>query len=152
MIRAILTSGSMRSLRHKPDRSCATKPGHTACHRHAEEVGLDQTRCPNLSDRAAILVTKPTTTIHASPGPTPSQRHDVEIAILANPDPADVAALPHLALIQSLWAGVERLVSELGPSAPRIVRMVDPEMARTMSEAVLAWTYSIQRDMPAYAH
>src|SRR3954447_8814515 len=33
MIRAILTSGSMRSLRHKPDRSCATKPGHTACHR-----------------------------------------------------------------------------------------------------------------------
>src|SRR6185312_15896548 len=34
MIRAILTSGSMRSLRHKPDRSCATKPGHTACHRH----------------------------------------------------------------------------------------------------------------------
>src|SRR6185369_8015840 len=35
MIRAILTSGSMRSLRHKPDRSCATKPGHTACHRHS---------------------------------------------------------------------------------------------------------------------
>src|SRR4051812_1447361 len=25
MIRAILTSGSMRSLRHKPDKSCATK-------------------------------------------------------------------------------------------------------------------------------
>jgi glyoxylate/hydroxypyruvate reductase len=82
----------------------------------------------------------------------PSQRHDVEIAIVANPDPADVAALPHLALIQSLWAGVERLVSELGPSAPPIVRMVDPEMARTMSEAVLAWTYYIQRDMPTYAH
>jgi len=82
----------------------------------------------------------------------PSQRHDVEIAIVANPDPADVAALPHLALIQSLWAGVERLVSELGPNAPPIVRMVDPEMARTMSEAVLAWTYSIQRDMPTYAH
>src|SRR3954447_23714391 len=34
MIRAILTSGSMRSLRHKPDRSCATKPGHISCHRH----------------------------------------------------------------------------------------------------------------------
>src|SRR3954470_2236063 len=33
MIRAILTSGSMRSLRHKPDRSCATKPGHISCHR-----------------------------------------------------------------------------------------------------------------------
>src|SRR3954468_7037335 len=35
MIRTILTSGSMRSLRHKPDRSCATKPGHTACHRQS---------------------------------------------------------------------------------------------------------------------
>ena len=43
----------------------------------------------------------------------PSQRRDVEIAIVANPDPADVAGLPNLALIQSLWAGVERLVSEL---------------------------------------
>src|SRR5215207_4773573 len=41
MIRAILTSGSMRSLRHKPDRSCATKPGHISCHRHQlfEELG-----------------------------------------------------------------------------------------------------------------
>src|SRR3954451_8132574 len=39
MIRAILTSGSMRSLRHKPDRSCATKPGHISCHRH-EKVTL----------------------------------------------------------------------------------------------------------------
>src|SRR4051812_35592142 len=33
MIRAILTSGSMRSLRHKSDRSCATKLGHISCHR-----------------------------------------------------------------------------------------------------------------------
>src|SRR4051795_11794102 len=41
MIRAILTSGSMRSLRHKPDRSCATKPGHTACHRHRAARHLD---------------------------------------------------------------------------------------------------------------
>jgi glyoxylate/hydroxypyruvate reductase A len=81
----------------------------------------------------------------------PSRRPDVEIAIIANPNPADVAGLPNLALVQSLWAGVERLVSELGPSAPPIVRLVDPEMARTMSEAVLAWTLYLQRDMPAYA-
>src|SRR3954453_5282960 len=38
MVRAILTSGSMRSLRQKPDRSCATKPGHISCHRQAEEA------------------------------------------------------------------------------------------------------------------
>src|SRR4051794_20196358 len=34
VIRAILTSGSMRSLRRKPDRSCAPKPGHISCQRH----------------------------------------------------------------------------------------------------------------------
>src|SRR3954452_10772264 len=80
-----------------------------------------------------------------------SQRTRVDIAVVANPDPADISALPNLALVHSLWAGVERLVSELGPSAPPIVRLVDPELARTMSEAVLAWTYYLQRDMPAYA-
>src|SRR3954463_81423 len=41
MIRAILTSGSMRSLRHKPDRSCATKPGHISCHRHGALLRID---------------------------------------------------------------------------------------------------------------
>src|SRR3954454_981159 len=44
MIRAILTSGSMRSLRHKPDRSCATKPGHTACHRQEAARALAAVR------------------------------------------------------------------------------------------------------------
>lgn len=74
----------------------------------------------------------------------------VEIAVVANPDPAEVAQLPNLKWIHSLWAGVERLVAELGPKAPPIVRLVDPELARTMAEAVLAWTYYIHRDMPAY--
>src|SRR4051812_9024098 len=40
----------------------------------------------------------------------PSRHSDVEIAVGPNPDPADVAGLPNLALVQSLWAGVERLV------------------------------------------
>lgn len=78
------------------------------------------------------------------------QRMRVRIAIVANPDPADVAALPNLVWVQSLWAGVEQLVAKLPPGGPPIVRMVDPEMSRTMAEAVLAWTYYLQRDMPAY--
>lgn len=78
------------------------------------------------------------------------QRAAAEIAIVANPDPRDVAALPHLKWIHSLWAGVERLVAELGEAAPPIVRLEDPELARVMAEAVLAWTYYLQRDMPAY--
>ena len=42
---------------------------------------------------------------------TADQRKAVEIAVVANPDPADVAALPRLVWLQSLWAGVERLVA-----------------------------------------
>ena len=100
---------------------------------------------------AALTAVMPNENVVLSRTLDPSRRSDVEIAIVANPDPSDVAGLPNLALVQSLWAGVERLVSELGAGAPPIVRMVDPEMARTMSEAVLAWTYYLQRDMPTYA-
>src|SRR3954463_16527268 len=48
MIRAILTSGSMRSLRHKPDRSCATKPGHISCHRQRRSLSAVQRSWPGL--------------------------------------------------------------------------------------------------------
>ncbi|MCZ7471127.1 glyoxylate/hydroxypyruvate reductase A [Agrobacterium sp. O3.4] len=81
---------------------------------------------------------------------TSEQRGAVDFAIVANPDPADIAALPGLTWIHSLWAGVERLVLELGNKAPPIVRLKDPELSRVMAEAVLAWTYYLQRDMPAY--
>ncbi|SON55696.1 Glyoxylate/hydroxypyruvate reductase A [Hartmannibacter diazotrophicus] len=79
-----------------------------------------------------------------------SQRAEAEIAIVANPDPDHVRQLPGLVWIHSLWAGVERLVAELGETAPPIVRLVDPELSRVMAEAVLAWTYYLHRDMPRY--
>lgn len=74
----------------------------------------------------------------------------VEVAIVANPDPAQVRRLGKLAWMQSLWAGVEKLVAEPAFAAIPIVRMVDPELARTMAEAVLAWTLYLHRDMPTY--
>lgn len=80
------------------------------------------------------------------------QKRETEIAIVANPDPAHIAVLPGLKWVHSLWAGVERLVAELGHSSPPLVRLVDPELSRVMAEAVLAWTYYLQRDMPAYRH
>jgi len=82
---------------------------------------------------------------------TPAQRADVDLAIVANPDPSDLTQLPRLVWVQSLWAGVERLVAELGDFPRPIVRLVDPELARTMAEAALAWTYYLFRDMPLYA-
>jgi glyoxylate/hydroxypyruvate reductase A len=100
---------------------------------------------------AALSAAMPEETIAPFRAIAPARRGDVDVAIVADPDPADVAALPNLAFVQSLWAGVERLASELGPDAPPIVRLVDPEMARTMAGAALAWTLYLQRDMPAYA-
>lgn len=82
---------------------------------------------------------------------TSAQRAEADIAIVANPDPADLTALPGLVWVQSLWAGVDRLVSELKGFPHPIVRLVDPELTRTMAEAALAWTYYLFRDMPAYA-
>lgn len=78
-------------------------------------------------------------------------RAAVDIAIVANPDPMDLARLPGVKWIHSLWAGVERLVSEIGDNTLPVVRLVDPQLSRTMAEAVLAWTYYLFRDMPAYA-
>jgi glyoxylate/hydroxypyruvate reductase A len=74
----------------------------------------------------------------------------VDIAIVANPDPVYLERLPNLKWVHSLWAGVERLVLELKGFSHPIVRLVDPELARTMAEAVLAWTLYLSRDMPAY--
>ncbi|GJE02799.1 2-hydroxyacid dehydrogenase [Methylobacterium isbiliense] len=99
---------------------------------------------------SALSGALPEARIRPFAGLSAAQRAEVEIAIVANPDPAEVALLPRLAWIQSLWAGVERLVRDLGARGIPIVRLVDPELARTMAEAVLAWTYYLQRDMPAY--
>ena len=81
-----------------------------------------------------------------------AERAAAKVAIVANPDPAKVAALPNLVWVQSLWAGVERLAADLPDDGPLIVRLTDPQMAETMSEAVLAWTLYLHRDMPRYMH
>lgn len=100
---------------------------------------------------ASLAAAMPELSVRALRDLDAQARAGVEVAIVANPDPADLALLPNLKWIHSTWAGVERLVAELGIDAPPIVRLVDPELARTMAEAVLAWTYYLQRDMPAYA-
>ncbi|MET1114404.1 MAG: glyoxylate/hydroxypyruvate reductase A [Comamonas sp.] len=79
------------------------------------------------------------------------ERKACEVAIVANPDPADLRTLPNLQWVHSVWAGVERLVADLQDSPVQIVRLVDPQLADTMAEAVLAWTLYLHRDMPRYA-
>jgi glyoxylate/hydroxypyruvate reductase A len=79
------------------------------------------------------------------------QRQSCQLAIVANPDPADILRLPQLVWLHSVWAGVERLLADLANSDLKIVRLVDPQLADTMAEAVLAWVLYLHRDMPAYA-
>jgi len=80
-----------------------------------------------------------------------AQKSACEFAIVANPDPNELADLPNLKWVQSLWAGVERMVAAFPEAGFKIVRLVDPHLAETMSEAVLAWTLFLHRDMPYYA-
>lgn len=84
-----------------------------------------------------------------------SQAENVDIAIVANPDPKELTRFPNLIWIQSLWVGVENLVDEMigetvGKSV-KLVKLVDPQLAKTMAESVLAWTLYLQRNMPEYA-
>jgi len=80
-----------------------------------------------------------------------SHAKDVNIAIVANPDPAELAKYPNLVWIQSLWAGVEKLATVLASSPIKLVRLIDPQLAISMAESVLAWTLYLQRNMPDYA-
>ncbi|SFG12447.1 2-hydroxyacid dehydrogenase [Neptunomonas qingdaonensis] len=82
---------------------------------------------------------------------TAQQKQLCTLAVVANPDPAELRQLPNLQWVHSTWAGVERMVAELSVTERLpIVRLVDPTLAHTMAEAVLAWTLYLHRDMPAY--
>ena len=73
-----------------------------------------------------------------------------EVAIVANPDAERLSRLENLKWIQSVWAGVDEMLnSGVGEIIP-IVRLVDPNLAKVMSEAVLAATFYLHRDIPRY--
>ncbi len=62
----------------------------------------------------------------------------VEVAIVANPAHGVLQGLPNLRLIQSLWAGVDKLLTDptLPPGVP-LARMVDPAMNEAMVQTAL---------------
>jgi glyoxylate/hydroxypyruvate reductase A len=76
----------------------------------------------------------------------------VEAAVVASPPHGSLQGLPRLRLIQSLWAGVDRLLSDpdLPPGVP-IARMVDPQMTQAMVETALWAVLSLHRGFFAYA-
>lgn len=76
----------------------------------------------------------------------PAQAAAVEIAVVANPPPGSLQGLPRLALIQSLWAGVDRLLQDLTlPAGVPLCRMVDPAMNEAMVQTALWATLALHR-------
>ncbi|HLL18017.1 MAG TPA: glyoxylate/hydroxypyruvate reductase A [Rubrivivax sp.] len=76
----------------------------------------------------------------------------VEAAVVANPQPGSLSGFPNLRLIQSLWAGVDRLLADrsLPPNVP-IARMVDPAMTAAMVQTALWAVLSLHRGFFDYA-
>ena len=82
----------------------------------------------------------------------PALREDIDVAIVANPPPGQLAGLPRLGLIQSLWAGVDRLLAD--PTLPAevlLARMVDPAMNTAMAETALWAVLTLHRHFHLYA-
>ena len=69
--------------------------------------------------------------------PEVGDRAEIEAALVWRPPPGELARYPNLKAILSLGAGIEGLIAD--PTLPDvpIARMVDPSLARTMTEYVL---------------
>jgi glyoxylate/hydroxypyruvate reductase A len=75
---------------------------------------------------------------------------DVRVAVVDGPSAAQLDRLVNLEFVQSTWAGVEEVLPVVPPHVS-VARMIDPQLADTMAEAVTAWTLYLHRDMPRYA-
>ncbi len=81
-----------------------------------------------------------------------AQPDAVQAAVVANPAPGSLQGLPQLKLVQSLWAGVDRLLADATlPAGVPLARMVDPAMTAAMAETALWAVLSLHRGFFAYA-
>ena len=79
-------------------------------------------------------------------------RLSMSAAVVANPPPGSLKGFDGLRLIQSLWAGVDRLLADTSlPAGVPIARMVDPAMSAAMAETALWAVLSLHRGFFAYA-
>jgi glyoxylate/hydroxypyruvate reductase A len=77
---------------------------------------------------------------------------EADVAVVANPLPGRLAGCTRLRLIQSLWAGVDRLLADATlPRDVPIARMVDPMMNRAMAETAAWAVLSLHRRAFDYA-
>jgi len=78
--------------------------------------------------------------------------HDIDVALVANPPPGSLRDLPNLRFIQSLWAGVDRLLADASvPAQVPLARMVDPAMNEAMAQTALWAVLSLHHGFFGYA-
>lgn len=83
---------------------------------------------------------------------TPAVDRNVDMALVANPPAGALKGLPHLGFIQSMWAGVDKLLrDDTIPSHVPLARMVDPAMSAAMAETALWATLNLHRGYFQYA-
>src|SRR5258705_4982774 len=76
----------------------------------------------------------------------------IDIAIVANPPAGSLQGLPKLRLIQSLWAGVDKLLRDATiPVDVPLARMVDPAMNDAMAQTALWAVLALHRGFFTYA-
>jgi glyoxylate/hydroxypyruvate reductase A len=82
----------------------------------------------------------------------PATDGEITMALIANPPAGALKDLPRLGFIQSMWAGVDKLLRDDSlPSHVPLARMVDPAMSAAMAETALWATLSLHRDYFGYA-
>jgi glyoxylate/hydroxypyruvate reductase len=76
----------------------------------------------------------------------------ITVAVVANPTPGSLQGLPALRLVQSLWAGVDRLLADHTlPADVALARMVDPLMTAAMVQTALWAVLALHRGTFDYA-
>ena len=98
----------------------------------------------------ALQAALPGETLLRERGGTPAEQ--IDIALVANASGGELQGLPALRLIQSLWAGVERLLADstVPPDVP-LARMVDPVMNEAMAQTALWAVLGLHRRFFRYA-
>ena len=75
-----------------------------------------------------------------------------DVAVVANPQPGLLSRVRGLRLIQSLWAGVDRLMADATvPAQVPLARMVDPAMTSAMVQSALWAVTALHRGFFTYA-
>ncbi|NQY20278.1 MAG: glyoxylate/hydroxypyruvate reductase A [Campylobacteraceae bacterium] len=73
-----------------------------------------------------------------------------KVAIVLDSTKEQLQSFPNLIWVQSVKAGVEKLIEQLNGSQVQISRLIDNQLSYTMANTVLAWVYCIQKNIYAY--